>query len=148
MFTLRPALAPDAAFLARLEAEVMADHAHALWGRFVQPDISAFDLGNTRIVDIDGRAVGYLMLEDGGDHLRLRKLYLDPAHQGRGLGRHLLAQARAEAGRRGLPLRLSVLRPNTRALAFYLREGLEVAESTAERIFLISPHPAPATEKA
>lgn len=136
MFTLRPALPPDAAFLAELESEVMAGHALALWGRFTPAELSSFDLGNTRIVDMDGAAVGYLTVEDAGDHLRLRKLYLVPAVQGRGLGSRLLAHAQSEADQRGLPLRLSVLRPNARALAFYLREGLEIAESTADRIFL------------
>ena len=72
MFTLRPALAPDAAFLVQLESEVMAGHAQALWGRFTPSELSSFDLGNTRIVEMDGSAVGYLTVEDAGDHLRLR----------------------------------------------------------------------------
>lgn len=136
MYTLRPALPSDATFLAQLEREVMSPHAKALWGSIVQPELSGFDLGNTRIVDIDGTAVGYLTVEAAADHLRLRKLYLIPAAQGRGLGCHLLACVQTEAEQRGLPLRLSVLRPNSRALAFYLREGLEIAETTPDRIFL------------
>lgn len=140
MFTLRPALPSDATFLAQLEREVMSPHAKALWGSIVQPELSGFDLGNTRIVDIDGTAVGYLTVEEAADHLRLRKLYLIPAAQGRGLGGHLLACVQAEAEQRDLPLRLSVLRPNSRALAFYLREGLEIAETTPDRIFLKTRH--------
>lgn len=141
MIQLRPALKSDADFMIRLEAEVMADHALALWGS-VQPaqHPSAFDLGNTRIVEQGGTAIGYLTLEQAPDHLRLRKLYLAPGHQGRGLGKRLLDIARLEAAKAGLPLRLSVLRPNTRALNFYLRESLEPVEATAERIFLQSPH--------
>lgn len=138
MFTLRQALPSDAAFLIQLEREVMFQHAHALWGSLNQPELSGFDLGNTRIVDIDASPVGYLTIEDSGDHLRLRKLYLIPAMQGRGLGRQLLRRAQTEADLRGLPLRLSVLRPNSRALAFYLRAGLEIAESIPDRIFLKS----------
>lgn len=138
MFTLRPALPPDAAFLVQLEREVMAPHAYALWGSLIQPELSGFDLGNTRIVDIDGTPVGYMTLEDGTDHLRLRKLYLIPAAQGRGLGRQLLICVQTEADQRGLPLRLSVLRPNSRALAFYLRAGFQIADTTPDRIFLKS----------
>jgi hypothetical protein len=48
----------------------------------------------------------------------------------------LLPPRRAEAAH--LQLRLSVLTPNTRALAFYLRERLHVSETTAERVFLQS----------
>jgi GNAT superfamily N-acetyltransferase len=136
MFTLRPALPSDAAFLAQLEHEVMSPHAKALWGSMVQPELSGFDLGNTRIVEVNSTPVGYLTVEYALDHLRLRKLYLVPKAQGRGLGCRLLACVQAEAEQRGLPLRLSVLRPNSRALAFYLREGLEIAETTPDRIFL------------
>jgi GNAT superfamily N-acetyltransferase len=142
MVTLRPALSTDAAYLSDLEREAMAGHAQALWGRFVTAEISGFDLGNTRIAEIADMPVGCLTVERAEDHLRLRKLYLGAAHQGRGIGRGLLAVARREAEGVGLRLRLSVLRPNVRALAFYLREGLEVEETTAERIFLVCPHSA------
>lgn len=140
MIQLRPALRSDADFMIRLEAEVMADHARALWGIWQPAEHpSAFDLGNTRIAELAGVPIGYLALERAPDHLRLRKLYLAPGHQGHGLGKRLLDIARAEAATAGLPLRLSVLRPNTRALNFYLRENLEPVEMTAERIFLQSP---------
>ncbi|MFN4155999.1 MAG: GNAT family N-acetyltransferase [Paracoccaceae bacterium] len=137
MLTLRPATPADAAYMLDLERRVMQDHAHALWGRFnPAPHPSAFDLANTRIVSMAGEPAGLLTVETAPDHLRLRKLYLEPQFQGRGHGTHLLAIVQAEAAQRGLPLRLSVLRPNQRALAFYLREGLHVAEETEERIFL------------
>ena len=137
MLTLRPATTADAAYLVDLESQVMRDHALALWGRFhPAPLPSAFDLGNTRIMDLAGERAGLLTVETAPDHLRLRKLYLEPRFQGHGHGRQLLAIVRDEAAARGLPLRLSVLRPNRRALAFYLREGLSLADETDERIFL------------
>lgn len=136
MFTLRPAFHTDTGFLTQLEHAVMAGHALSLWGRFSQSELSSFDLGNTRVVEMDKMPIGYLTIENAGDHLRLRKLYLIPSAQGRGLGSRLLAHAVTEANRCALPLRLSVLRPNSRALAFYLREGLEIQETTADRIFL------------
>jgi ribosomal protein S18 acetylase RimI-like enzyme len=71
--------------------------------------------------------------------LRLRKLYFAPGVQGRGWGRQLLALVRREAEAANLTLRLSVLRPNTRALAFYQREGMVEVESTPDRVFLEMP---------
>lgn len=137
MLSLRPAIPAEAAYLTDLESRVMRDHAQALWGRFSPaPHPSAFDLANTRIVELSVARAGLLTVEAAPDHLRLRKLYLEPQFQGHGHGRHLLAIVQAEAAARGLPLRLSVLRPNQRALAFYLREGLSIAEETDERIFL------------
>lgn len=139
-FALRPARASDVGFLTGLEALVMQDHAVALWGRFrpAEPP-SAFDLANTRIVGVGESFVGYIMIEATPDHLRLRKLYLVPDWQGRGLGAHLLTVAKAEATAAALPLRLSVLRPNRRAVSFYLREGFRVADQTDDRVFLSCP---------
>ncbi len=145
MYELRPAQPSDVTFLSTLEREVMESHARALWGAFRPGEhISDFDLRNTRIVEVDGQGIGYVQTEQTSDHLRLRKLYLRTDHQGMGLGRRLLQQVQREADGLGLPLRLSVLRPNTRALAFYQREGLQVAEMTEERIFLQSPAVPPA----
>lgn len=140
MFTLRPATQQDAPFLSALEQRLMEGHARALWGGFLPAEISAFDLSNTRILTIGAFTVGYVTLERAEDHWRLKKIYLVPEHQGRGLGKALLARVRGEAAQAGMPLRLSVLRPNTRALAFYLREGMVPVDETADRIFLEYPH--------
>lgn len=139
MYELRPALPDDAPFLAALEAEVMEAHARAQWGSFHPADLSAFDLSNTRLVHVAGKRIGYVTVEREVGHLRLRKLYLTASHQGQGFGRALLAMVRAEAAAQGLPVRLSVLRANTRALAFYRREGLVVTDTTPDRIFLEAP---------
>lgn len=117
----------------------MEVHALRLWGQFRAAEISAFDLSNTRIVEVGAEAAGYVAVERGADHLRLRKIYLAPGFQGRGLGKALLAHVAAEARGTGLPLRLSVLRPNHRALDFYLREGMAICEATEDRIFLEYP---------
>ena len=114
----------------------MKPHATQLWGQFRPSEISAFDLASTRIVYKADRQVGYVTVEQNADHLRLSKLYLAPGAQGKGIGATVLGIVRAEAEAAGLPLRLSVLTPNQRALAFYLRQGLRVSDSTAERVFL------------
>jgi GNAT superfamily N-acetyltransferase len=139
MIKLTHAKPEDYPYLKSLEAEVMGDHAKALWGVFAAPEFSSFDLANTRIIRDEDRALGYVTVEPAEDHLRLRKLYLDPEVQGQGIGAELLRQIRSEAEAEGLPLRLSVLRPNQRAIDFYLREGLTIAEETPERIFLQTP---------
>ena len=138
MIKLMHAQLDDHPFLKSLEAKVMGDRAAALWGIFAPPEFSSFDLANTRIVHDCDKALGYVTVEPAEDHVRLRKLYLDPEAQGQGIGADLLRLEREEAAA-GLPLRLSVLRPNQRAVDFYLREGMAVAEETPERIFLQSP---------
>jgi [ribosomal protein S18]-alanine N-acetyltransferase len=48
-----------------------------------------------------GQAVGALRLIDKADRLQVRRVAVDPACQGRGVGTALMDWARQEAGRRG-----------------------------------------------
>ena len=138
MIHLVPASKSDATFLADLEAEVMRDHATALWGHFRPAEVSAFDLASTQIIYMADRRIGYVTVESNADHMRLSKLYLTPAAQGKGVGALVLRQIRDEAEALGLHLRLSVLRPNSRALGFGRREGLKIIDGTPGRIVLQS----------
>jgi GNAT superfamily N-acetyltransferase len=60
------------------------------------------------------------------------QLFILPAHQGQGVGRHLVENLIAEAAHAGLPIRLRVLRVNPARL-FYEKLGFVVTESTPER---------------
>ncbi|MGW4892609.1 N-acetyltransferase family protein [Kitasatospora sp. NPDC004240] len=66
----------------------------------------------------------YLVPQQDGRVL-LDNLHVRPGRTGGGVGRALLAEARAHVARRhpGADLYLEVLRDNTRAVAFYEREG-------------------------
>ena len=66
--------------------------------------------------------LGFLAL-DGED---VRALYLAPEARGRGIGRALLADAKARRSR----LSLWVFEANSRAVAFYSREGFSVERRT------------------
>ena len=57
----------------------------------------------TWLLEHEGQCVGVLVLVPRADHLLLENVAVDPAHQGRGLGRLLLDFAEAEARRLGLP---------------------------------------------
>jgi GNAT superfamily N-acetyltransferase len=70
------------------------------------------------VAEMRGVPVGFAALQgDWLDHL-----YLDPAHQGQGIGEALLAKAK----RRRRELRLHVFEQNTGARAFYARHGFTV----------------------
>lgn len=78
----------------------------------------------TWLLESAGECVGVLVLIDKPDHLLLDNVAVEPAWQGRGLGRRLLELAEAEARR----LRFSELRLYTNALmtenrALYARIG-------------------------
>ena len=87
-------------------------------------------LGAVLFAEAKGERVGYLVLgwcfsiEQGGRHVLVDELYLEPAARGRGLGTALLAAACDWARGQGAEVaRLEVNRHNPRAKALYLRHG-------------------------
>lgn len=85
------------------------------------------------VADLDGVVSGYVVLQQNvplpaHDHvLEIGGLAVSPAAQGRGVGRHLVDGAVAEAGRRGATkVTLRVLGPNAGARRLYERCGFIV----------------------
>jgi GNAT superfamily N-acetyltransferase len=71
---------------------------------------------------VDGRLAGFIAWQEGWvDHL-----YVDPQHHGRGIGRALLDEAKADQPH----LNLWVFQVNHRARRFYERQGFTLAEET------------------
>ncbi|GAA2232089.1 MULTISPECIES: GNAT family N-acetyltransferase [Kitasatospora] len=75
------------------------------------------------IAERDGETVGfaYLVPQSDGGRVLLDNLHVRPGLTGGGIGRTLLREALARTAH--APLYLEVLRGNTRAVAFYEREG-------------------------
>jgi ribosomal protein S18 acetylase RimI-like enzyme len=109
---------------------------HATWSADVSPvpprplDRPFFDdrnlPGNVLVAHEDEHVVGYVMLRpdpmpaSSGHVQEINGIAVDPAHQGRGVGRMLLEAARQEATSRGARrITLRVLGTNTRAQALY-----------------------------
>jgi GNAT superfamily N-acetyltransferase len=60
------------------------------------------------VIEADGRRVGCIGVTPHADHVEVHSFYLEPAAQGRGLGRAALDAALAPHA--GLPVRIEVLR--------------------------------------
>ena len=73
--------------------------------------------------------VGFLVLRDAGEHLLLDHLYIDPRHQGRGLGGAVLGRILALADAAHRPLELCALRESD-ANRFYARHGFAQVAQT------------------
>ena len=71
------------------------------------------------VAELDGRLAGFAQLDPGS--ARLRALFVDGEHQGRGLGRALLAEIEARAARRGCSRVHGAMSLN--AVPFYARAG-------------------------
>mgnify|MGYP006195837233 CR=1 FL=1 len=96
------------------------DDLYAVWVR------KAFDSPDTSVLvpDADGRAAGYLTLEQGRPEARIGLVAVAPDQQGRGLGDALLVEAvrlaRAAGSER---IRVVTQGRNARAVRFYERGG-------------------------
>lgn len=134
---LRPAKQDDAAFILQLEKTGMQTHAKKLWGTWrASADLQTMDLAGHEIIIFDDTMVGCVAVTWHADHMRVNKHYIAPAQQGCGIGAHVLNAKIDEARIRGLPVVVSTLSPNLRAVAFYERAGFIVTAADAKRIML------------
>jgi GNAT superfamily N-acetyltransferase len=98
------------------------------------------DAGRVLVADAGG-ACGLIVLVERADHLLVQNVAVDPAWQGRGLGRALLARAEEEARGRGLgELRLYTNAAMHENLRLYARLGFvetgRGSEDGFERVYL------------
>ncbi len=151
----RPATAADAGPLAEAAADlflqayrgqmaeqVLADYVAANFS----PEIQLAELANpavaTTVAIHRKKIIGYVQLWSGVEppagataDLELRRIYLDRAWHGRGLGRMLLAEAADAARTIGAEaVWLGVFAENDKAIAFYLRNGFAQVGTTTFRM--------------
>jgi GNAT superfamily N-acetyltransferase len=128
--TIRRASTEDAAAVRELTRL-----AYAKWipliGREPTPMTADYDrIVREDLVDLlllDGELVAIVWMVTHPDHLLVENLAVAPAHQGLGLGRHLLAHAEGLAVRQGLPLvRLYTNQRFVSNIAFYTRSGYRI----------------------
>lgn len=79
--------------------------------------------GSVVVAEADGQVVGFVALSDGW----VEQLYVDPSHQGQGIGAQLLALAK---DRQPDGLQLWTFQVNEQAQRFYEQHGFVVVERT------------------
>lgn len=80
--------------------------------------------GLVHVAEADGAIAGYIVFYPRGDHIHVENVAVDPALQGRGIGKALLGLAEAEAKRQGLAaLELYTNAKMTENQVFYPRLG-------------------------
>lgn len=83
----------------------------------------AVEHSTTYVIEVDGERAGRLRVVRAPDHWELAGIQLLPAHQGRGLGTHLIEQFLGDARAAGLPAQVRVEADNPGALRLYERLG-------------------------
>lgn len=139
--SLRSATARDLALTYAITEEAMRAYAEATWGPWnadeeFRKHRRNFVPETHRIILIGRDEAGLLAIEDFPTYTWLVKIYLRAAFRGQGIGSVLLRQVIADASAQDKPVRLQVLRVNTRAQQLYFRHGFTVAHETPERLFL------------
>ena len=116
--------------------------------RGIEQLLADSSLGAVLFAEAGGECVGYLILgwcfsiEQGGRHVLIDEVYLEPGARGRGLGGVLLAAACDWARQRGAEVaRLEVSRHNPRAKALYLRSGFRDDDRDILTLPLAPPTP-------
>ncbi len=127
-FTLRPATDADYAWLWNVKRETMRPYVEQTWGswdehaqeRFFRQHFSPATI---QVILVHGQPAGLLNVEREPAALFLANIQIHPDFQNRGLGAAVVHTV-LETGRSlNLPVRLQVLKVNTRARDFYLRLG-------------------------
>jgi len=102
--------------------------------------------GEVSVMEDDAGILGIVVLRAAEDHLLIHNVAVEPARQGEGLGRELLAFAERRAVEAGLPeLRLYTHETMTENISLYARWGWEEYKRRGEagfaRVFFRKPAP-------
>ncbi len=82
------------------------------------------------IISLGGTDVGVTSVVQKADCVNVNQLYILPEYQGQGLGGLCMSAVIEQAAKLCLPVRLSVLKVNRRAVAFYGRLGFSTIGDT------------------
>lgn len=142
-WALRPAGADDIEQAAELRAVVMRADLERL-GRYDGDRVrqrlrNSFSPGHSSVITHDGAFIGCVTLRPAGTGgLLLEHFYLDPLHQGRGLGAAVLRTLLARADAAGEPVRLQVLQGSA-ARRLYERHGFVLESEDPVDVFMLRP---------
>jgi ribosomal protein S18 acetylase RimI-like enzyme len=127
--SIRPAEPGDAAVVRDLVRMAYSKYVERI-GKEPAPMLEDYDAliraGEVWVLAEGGEVLGVLVMRPAEDHLFVDNVAVGPGHQGRGLGRELLAFAEERAEREGLPeVRLYTNEKMHENLAVYAKLGFE-----------------------
>lgn len=141
MYRLRQATEDDFDFLFSLHRDSMRVYVEPIWGWHEdwQEEYfrKKFDARDRKIIVIDGRDAGVLVVEERLDEIHIGLIEILPEFQGRGIGTMILTHLTQEATTRQTLLCLHVLKTNQPAKRFYERLGFRIIEEEMYRLRMV-----------
>ncbi|MDY7041561.1 MAG: GNAT family N-acetyltransferase [Chloroflexota bacterium] len=135
ILTLRKASPNDSEFAYCVKRAAFKEYVDKVWGwdedEQQQLHEQRFRAQDFRVINFAGIDVGIMAVVVNPDCVEVNQLFLLPEYQGKNIGRRCMLLIMEEACQLGLPVRLSVMKVNPRALAFYQQLGFMRIGETA-----------------
>jgi ribosomal protein S18 acetylase RimI-like enzyme len=127
-FRQRPAEPRDYPLALALYLEGAKEHLTKIgrWDedRFTTLFREGYKQGQTQIISVDGRVIGFIQMVDFADRLYLRQIHLIDGFRGRGIGSTLISAELKRGAESGRPVTLDVMHGNP-AKRLYVKLGFE-----------------------
>ena len=137
---LRKAMVNDREFTYLTKKEAFRKYVEQVWGwdeeeqrqlherRFASQDF--------KVIQVSGMDVGIMSIVLELDCVKVKQLFILPEYQGRGIGRTCMMRIIEEAAASGFPIKLRVLKVNSRAVAFFKRLGFRNIGETDAHVLM------------
>jgi GNAT superfamily N-acetyltransferase len=126
---VRKATADDSEFAYEVKKAAFREHVEKVWGwdeeeqrrlherRFASQDF--------QVIQVSGIDVGIFSIVREPDCLKVKQMFILPEYQNKGIGEACMMHIIRDAEGCKLPVRLQVLKVNSRAMAFFQRLGFK-----------------------
>jgi ribosomal protein S18 acetylase RimI-like enzyme len=125
--SLRLATAADVDHLFSIHRAALKSYVDATWGWDEDWQLDHFrqhfDASVRQVIGYEHEDIGFLDVMIRGDAIILQNIEIDPKYQGRGIGTELIRRLFVSADHNGIPVKLQVLKVNSRARELYERLG-------------------------
>ncbi|MFX1475515.1 MAG: GNAT family N-acetyltransferase [Promethearchaeota archaeon] len=138
--TLREVKSDDSELTYQIKRAAFKEYIEKVWGwdekeqrklherRFASQDY--------QVIQVDNIDVGYMSIVQQPDCIKLYQMFVLPEYQNKGIGTKCMLHIINEATLSKLPIRLQVLKVNSRAFKFYQGLGFKSTEESENHILM------------
>ena len=137
---LRKATADDSEFAYQTKKAAFREYVEKVWGwdedEQRQLHERRFTSQDFQVIQVSDINVGILAVVRQPDCVKVNQIFIVPEYQSRGIGAACMRQIVEEATASGLPVKLQVLKVNSRAVKFYQRLGFGIAGESDTHVLM------------